>query len=143
MRRPTAVPDITFSARMTLELGDKQVEFNHEGRNHSDNSIVTLFPEERTLFAVDSILTGRLPFRTLADSYYPDLNRPRFVGGSFDRVTPPLLGCETVSTRSFPAELRPDTPICVERAMSSGCARRTAVMASIETDTLRCQLHAV
>ena len=64
MRRPTAVPDITFSARMTLELGDKQVELIHVGRNHSDNSIVTLFPEERTLFAVDFMSTRRLPFRT-------------------------------------------------------------------------------
>ena len=38
----------------------------------SDNSIVMLLPEERTLFAVDFISTRRLPFRTLADSYYPD-----------------------------------------------------------------------
>ena len=58
-RRPTAVPDITFSDRMTLELGGKQVELIHVGRNHSDNSIVTLFPEERTLFAVDFISTRR------------------------------------------------------------------------------------
>ena len=57
---------------MTLELGGKQVEFIHVGRNHSDNAIVMLFPEERTLFAVDFISTRRLPFRTLADSYYPD-----------------------------------------------------------------------
>ena len=71
-RRPTAVPDITFSDRMTLEFGGKQVELIHVGRNHSDNSIVMLFPEERTLFAVDFISTRRLPFRTLADSYYPD-----------------------------------------------------------------------
>ena len=42
------------------------------GGFHSDNSIVMLFPEERTLFAVDFISTRRLPFRTLADSYYPD-----------------------------------------------------------------------
>jgi len=71
-RRPTAVPDITFSDRMTLGLGGKQVELIHVGRNHSDNSIVMLLPEERTLFAVDFISIRRLPFRTLADSYYPD-----------------------------------------------------------------------
>ena len=40
-RRPTAVPDITFSDRMTLELGGKQVELIHVGRNHSDNSRIT------------------------------------------------------------------------------------------------------
>ena len=71
-RRPTAVPDITFSDRMTVELGGKRVELIHVGRNHSDNSIVMLFPEERTLFAVDFISTRRLPYRTLSDSYYPD-----------------------------------------------------------------------
>ena len=71
-RRPTAVPDVTFSDRMTLELGGKQVELIHVGRNHSDNSIVLLFPEERTLFAVDFVSTRRLPYRNLSDSYYPD-----------------------------------------------------------------------
>ena len=70
--RPTAVPDITFSDRMTVELGGKRVELIHVGRNHSDNSIVMLFPEERTLFAVDFVSVKRLPFRTLSDSYYPD-----------------------------------------------------------------------
>ncbi len=70
--RPTAVPDITFSDRMTLELGGKPVELIYTGRNHSDNSIVMLFPEERTLFAVDFVSVKRLPFRNLSDSYYPD-----------------------------------------------------------------------
>ena len=70
--RPTAVPDITFSDRMTLELGGKPVELIYTGHNHSDNSIVMLFPEERTLFAVDFVSVKRLPFRNLSDSYYPD-----------------------------------------------------------------------
>ena len=71
-RRPTAVPDITFSDRMTVELGGKRVELIYTGRNHSDNSIVMLFPDERTLFAVDFVSVKRLPFRNLSDSYYPD-----------------------------------------------------------------------
>ena len=70
--RPTAVPDITFSDRVTVELGGKRVELIYTGRNHSDNSIVMLFPEERTLFAVDFVSVNRLPFRDLSDSYYPD-----------------------------------------------------------------------
>ena len=70
--RPTAVPDITFSDRLTVELGGKRVELIYTGRNHSDNSIVMLFPEERTLFAVDFVSVKRLPFRNLSDSYYPD-----------------------------------------------------------------------
>ena len=52
--RPTAVPDITFSDSLVIELGGKTAELRHLGRNHSDNSIVVNFPAERTL------LRGRL-----------------------------------------------------------------------------------
>ena len=71
--RPTAVPDITFSDKLTLELGGKTVELIYVGKNHSDNSIVMNFPEERALFAVDFIPTTKtLPFRDLGDSFFPD-----------------------------------------------------------------------
>lgn len=68
-RRPTAVPDITFSDRLTLELGGKQVELYYLGKNHSDNSIVMRFPDERVLFAVDFIPVRSLPFRDFPDAY--------------------------------------------------------------------------
>lgn len=70
--RPTAVPDITFSDYLDLELGGKTVELSYVGRNHSDNSIVMNFPEERTLFAVDFIPVKALPFQNLPDWYIPD-----------------------------------------------------------------------
>lgn len=62
-KRPTAVPDITFSERMTLQLGGKTVELVYLGKNHSDNLIVMNFVDERTLFAVDIIVPNRVPFR--------------------------------------------------------------------------------
>jgi glyoxylase-like metal-dependent hydrolase (beta-lactamase superfamily II) len=68
-RRPTAVPDITFSDRMTIELGGKTVELLYLGKNHSDNSIVIRFVDERVLFAVDFIPVKSLPYRDLADAY--------------------------------------------------------------------------
>jgi len=68
-RRPTAVPDLTFSDRLTVELGGKKVELIHFGKNHSDNSIVMRFPEERALFAVDFIPVKSLPFRDFPDAY--------------------------------------------------------------------------
>lgn len=71
-KRPTAVPDITFSDRMTITLGGKVVELIYVGRSHSDNSIVMRFPAERVLFAVDFITVKRLPYMTLSDSYFPD-----------------------------------------------------------------------
>ncbi len=71
-KRPTAVPNITFSDRMTIELGGKRVELIYVGRNHSDNSIVMRFPAARALFAVDFIPVRTLAFRNLSDSYHPD-----------------------------------------------------------------------
>ena len=71
-QRPTAVPEITFSDRMTIELGGKTVELIFPGRSHSDNLIVMLFPEERAAFTVDFISVKRLPYQTLSDAYFPD-----------------------------------------------------------------------
>ena len=71
-KRPTAVPQITFSKRMTVELGGKTVELIYVGRGHSDNLIVMNFPAERALFAVDMISVKRLPYRGLSDAYFPD-----------------------------------------------------------------------
>lgn len=68
-KRPTAVPEIVFSDRMNIELGGKSVELIYLGKNHSDNSIVIRFPQERALFAVDFISVRRLPFRDFADAY--------------------------------------------------------------------------
>lgn len=71
--RPTAIPDLTFTDRMTLELGGKTVELIYLGKGHSDNLIVMNFPAERTLFTVDFISVKRLPFKELSDAYIPDL----------------------------------------------------------------------
>ncbi|MGH7772776.1 MAG: MBL fold metallo-hydrolase [Candidatus Binatia bacterium] len=68
-KRPTAVPQVVFSDRMTVEVGGKQVDLIYVGRNHSDNSIVMRFPAERVLFAVDFIPVESLPFRDFGDSY--------------------------------------------------------------------------
>ncbi len=70
--RPTAVPDITFSDAMTIELGGQVVELSYVGRNHSDNMIVIRFPAERALLAVDFIPIESVAFKTLPDGYVPD-----------------------------------------------------------------------
>ncbi len=71
-KRPTAVPQITFKKRMTLELGGKTVELRYLGKNHSDNMIVMRFPEERTLFAVDFIPVKTVAYRDFSDAYLPE-----------------------------------------------------------------------
>ena len=71
-KRPTAVPDITFSDRMAIELGGKLVELIYVGKSHSDNLIAMHFPAERAVYAVDFISVKRLPYMNLSDSYFPD-----------------------------------------------------------------------
>jgi glyoxylase-like metal-dependent hydrolase (beta-lactamase superfamily II) len=71
-QRPTAVPQVTFSDGMTIELGGKTVELTYLGRSHSDNMIVMRFPEARALYTVDFISVKRLPYMTLSDAYFPD-----------------------------------------------------------------------
>lgn len=71
-KRPTAVPDLTFSDRMTVALGGKVVELVYVGRSHSNNMIAMHFPAERAVFAVDFVSVKRLPYMNLSDSYFPD-----------------------------------------------------------------------
>jgi glyoxylase-like metal-dependent hydrolase (beta-lactamase superfamily II) len=71
-KRPTAVPQVTFSEQMTIELGGKTVELTYVGRNHSNNSIVMRFPAERVLFAVDFIPVKAVAFRDFPDAYITD-----------------------------------------------------------------------
>jgi glyoxylase-like metal-dependent hydrolase (beta-lactamase superfamily II) len=71
-KRPTAVPQVTFSDRLTLELGGTTAELVYVGKNHSDNSIVVRFPRERVLFAVDFIPVNSYSFRDFPDAYMPD-----------------------------------------------------------------------
>jgi glyoxylase-like metal-dependent hydrolase (beta-lactamase superfamily II) len=71
-KRPTAVPQVTFSDRMELELGGTVVELIHVGRNHSNNSVVVRFPKEKLIFAVDFIPVGAVAFRDFPDAYLTD-----------------------------------------------------------------------
>jgi glyoxylase-like metal-dependent hydrolase (beta-lactamase superfamily II) len=71
-RRPTAVPQVTFTDAMTIELGGTVVELSYVGNNHSNNSIMMRFPRERLLFAVDFIPVNSYSFRDFPDAYMPD-----------------------------------------------------------------------
>ena len=71
-KRNTAVPQVTFSDQMRIELGGTVVELSYVGKNHSNNSIVMRFPKERILFAVDFIPVKQLAWREFLDGYMPD-----------------------------------------------------------------------
>jgi glyoxylase-like metal-dependent hydrolase (beta-lactamase superfamily II) len=67
----TPVPQLTFTDRMTIDLGGKHFELIYTGRNHSDNSLVVLLPQNKLLFAVDFIPVESVAYRALPDGY-PD-----------------------------------------------------------------------
>ena len=67
----TPVPTVTFTDRMFIDLGGKHVELIYTGKNHSDNSLVVLLPQNRLLFAVDFIPVETVAYRTMR-SDYPD-----------------------------------------------------------------------
>ena len=71
-QRPTAVPDITFTDRMTVTLGGKSVELIYLGLSHSDNMIVMHFPEERAVYTVDFVSVKSLPYKNFSDAYFPE-----------------------------------------------------------------------
>ncbi|MCZ6846250.1 MAG: MBL fold metallo-hydrolase [Alphaproteobacteria bacterium] len=89
-KRPTALPDITFTDSLDIALGGQTVELRYVGRNHSDNMIVMNFPAQRTLFAVDFIPMGSVAFRDFSDAYLPDWNQSirRVEAMDFDILVP-------------------------------------------------------
>jgi cyclase len=55
-----ALPQITFSRSLTLQMGDRKVELTFVG-GHSPGTITVYIPEERVFFAGDALLEGYFP----------------------------------------------------------------------------------
>ena len=89
-KRPTAIPQVTFSDRMTIELGGKVVELVYLGLNHSDNLIVMRFPAERIVYAVDIVSRNTLPYRNFPNVHVEGLieSLKRLEAMDFDILAP-------------------------------------------------------
>jgi glyoxylase-like metal-dependent hydrolase (beta-lactamase superfamily II) len=136
---PTAVPGITFSQRMTLELGGKSVELHYLGRNHSDNTVVMHFPAERALFAVDIVAVKRLPYQSFPDGYLDEWidTLKQIEAMDFDILAP---GHAALGTRADVGEHRRYLELLrtrVKREMDAGKPldeiRRTVTMPEYES----------
>jgi len=138
-KRPTAVPQVTFTDRMTIELGGTTVELSHVGRNHSDNSIVMRFPAQRLLFAVDFIPVGAVAFRDLQDSYLTDWieSLQRVEAMDFDVLVPghgPLGDKSHVRAfRTYMEELRDEVLKLAREGKSLDEVRQTVRMPKYES----------
>ena len=64
-----AVPTLSFSDRMTVDLGDEKVELIYPGPSHSDGSALVLLPKEKILFSGDALFTDYHPY--MADGNIP------------------------------------------------------------------------
>ncbi|WP_075779393.1 MBL fold metallo-hydrolase [Streptomyces acidiscabies] len=56
------LPDLTFSDRLTLHLGDERAELLYVGPAHSTNDVAVWLPERGCLFAGDVLMSGCTPF---------------------------------------------------------------------------------
>ena len=56
LRADIVLPDIVYSDRMTLTLGDGRVDLMHPGSNHSVDATVMYFPTQRAAFATEFIV---------------------------------------------------------------------------------------
>jgi len=70
------LPDLTFSDRLTLDLGDVTLRLYYYGQADTDNSIVVHVPEERVLVTGDLYWFGGA-FTDFGDG--PDLEIPRWI----------------------------------------------------------------
>jgi glyoxylase-like metal-dependent hydrolase (beta-lactamase superfamily II) len=139
----TPAPQITFADGLSIDLGGKTVELRYVGRNHSDNSIVLLYPARRIMFAVDFIPVDRLPYQDLGDSYPAEwIESLRLIEETLDFDTlvpghPPFPG-----TKADVAEMRgyfEDLLAAIDAARAAGAADNSpemveAVRAALEPD---------
>ncbi|TMO79757.1 MBL fold metallo-hydrolase [Pseudoalteromonas sp. S3776] len=61
----TVMPTLTFDDELTLNLGGSTVKLNYHGPNDGRGSVSMLFEKQKTLFVVDWIVIGRMPWQKL------------------------------------------------------------------------------
>jgi len=68
------VPDqVVTGAKRNITLGGTTLELNYVGKNHSDSTLVMRLPKEKIIFTVDWIPIQGVQFRSMADTYIPDI----------------------------------------------------------------------
>jgi glyoxylase-like metal-dependent hydrolase (beta-lactamase superfamily II) len=72
-------PNVVFHQRMTLWLGQREVQIIHAGRGHTKGDTIAWLPKERVLFSGDLVEYGATPY--CGDAHYTDWP------GTLDRLT--------------------------------------------------------
>ena len=63
-------PQVTFNQKMTLWLGQREVQIIHIGRSHTAGDTVVWLPKERVLFSGDTVEFGATPY--CGDAHFAD-----------------------------------------------------------------------
>lgn len=61
----TVMPNLTFDDELILSLGGSTLKLNYHGPNDGRGSVSMLFEKQKTLFVVDWIVIGRMPWQKL------------------------------------------------------------------------------
>lgn len=61
------LPDLSFTDRMEVDLGDRKVDLIHPKASHTTGSILVLVPDKKVLFAGDILFTNFHPFMADGD----------------------------------------------------------------------------
>ena len=61
----TVMPNLTFDDELILTLGGSTLKLNYHGPNDGRGSVSMLFEKQKTLFVVDWIVIGRMPWQKL------------------------------------------------------------------------------
>lgn len=110
----TPVPDVTFDAKTTLELGGRRLDLYHADLSPTDDYIVVHDPAARLAMFVDLVQPRNVPFRTLLG--HPDriTERLRWIEASLDfdvilsgHATPQMSGtkADVAEQRQYYADL--------------------------------------
>jgi glyoxylase-like metal-dependent hydrolase (beta-lactamase superfamily II) len=63
-------PHVVFHRRMTLWMGEREVQIIHVGRSHTAGDTVVWLPKEKVLFAGDTVEFGATPY--CGDAHFAD-----------------------------------------------------------------------
>ena len=66
-------PTVTFSDRLTFDVGGRSIELHYLGPSHTDNLVVPFVPDVRVAFAVDFVNNNRVGFQELPGWYFPEI----------------------------------------------------------------------
>src|SRR5215831_16986075 len=67
------IPDQVVGGKRNVTLGGTTLELDYVGKNHSDSTLVMRLPKEKIIFTVDWIPIQGAQFRSMADTYIPDI----------------------------------------------------------------------